>query len=63
MFVYIMRRQAWVLLVAAGWFACAIAMALSVASIGYYIAFAGFGLWVCMALPGWIMMRHAGRAG
>jgi hypothetical protein len=63
LFAYAMRRRAWFLLIAAGWFACAIAMALSVMSIGFYILFAGLGLWVCLALPGWIMMRHASQTG
>lgn len=59
LFAYAMRRRAWFLLIAAGWFGSAIAMALSVMSPGYFILFAGLGLWVCLALPGWIMMRQA----
>jgi hypothetical protein len=65
--VFVLQGLAWmfayIMLVAAGWFVCAVAMALSVASVGYFIAFAGFGLWVCMALPGWIMMRRSSGAG
>lgn len=63
LFAYAMRRRAWFLLIAAGWFVCAIAMALSVMSTGYFILFAGLGLWGCLALPGWIMMRHASQTG
>ncbi|HWD29316.1 MAG TPA: hypothetical protein VG387_19240 [Rhizomicrobium sp.] len=56
-FAYMMRRKAWHLIVALGWFACAIAMSLTVTAIGWYILFAGLGLWLCMALPGYAMLR------
>jgi len=59
LFTYAMRRRAWFLFIAAGWLGFAIAMALSVTSTGYYVLFGGAGLWLCLALPGWIMMRHA----
>jgi hypothetical protein len=58
----IVRRRGWHGLVAAGWFAAAMAMALCVQSVGYYILFAGLGLWTCMALPGWAMMRLSRRS-
>jgi uncharacterized membrane protein YjgN (DUF898 family) len=60
LFAFMMRRRSWLLLVALGWFACAVAMALTVTMLGYFIAAAGLGLWLCMALPGWIMLRRAG---
>jgi hypothetical protein len=56
-FAYMMRRKVWHLIVALGWFACAIAMSLTVTAIGWYILFAGLGLWLCMALPGYAMLR------
>jgi hypothetical protein len=62
LFAYTMRRRTWFALVAAGWFVCAVAMALSVMALGYYILFAGLGLWLCMALPGWHMMRRSAQA-
>ena len=62
LFAFMMRRQTWTALVAAGWFASAVAMALSVMAMGYFILFAGLGLWLCMALPGWAMMRNAARS-
>ncbi len=62
LFAYMMRRRAWLLLVAFGWFASAVAMAFSVMTSGYYILFAGLGLWLCMALPGWIVLRRDPRA-
>ncbi|HXC54478.1 MAG TPA: hypothetical protein VNU97_04225 [Rhizomicrobium sp.] len=61
LFAYMMRRRAWLLAVALGWFACAVAMAICVTALGYFILFAGAGLWVCMALPGWLMLRQAAR--
>jgi hypothetical protein len=61
-FAFVMRRRGWFAVVAAGWFLCAVAMALSIFTIGYFIAFAGLGLWLCMALPGWVMLRGARAA-
>jgi len=58
---FAIRRKGWFALVAVGWFAFAIAMAFNVTAIGYYILFAGVGIWVCMALPGWVMMRSAAK--
>ncbi len=63
LFAYAMRRRAWFLLIAAGCFGCAIAMALSVTSIVYFGLFVGLGLWLCMALPGFVMMRRVGQTG
>jgi hypothetical protein len=57
-FAYGMRKRLWYLAVAAGWGACAIAMALTVTHVGWYILFAGIGLWSCMALPGYLMLRN-----
>ncbi len=57
-FAFVMRRRVWFAAVAAAWFICAVAMALSIFTIGYFIAFAGLGLWLCMALPGWLMLRR-----
>jgi hypothetical protein len=56
-FAFVMRRRGWFAAVAAGWFASAVAMALSIATPGWFILFAGLGLWLCMALPGWLMLR------
>lgn len=62
LFAYMMRRRAWFAWVAFGWFAAAIGMALSVTALGYFILFAGLGLWACMALPGLAMLRQARKA-
>ena len=48
-------------MVARGWFGCAIAMGLTIDRLGYYVLFAGLGIWSCMALPGWLMMRSAAK--
>jgi hypothetical protein len=60
---FAMRRKPWPGLVAAGWFAFAIAMGLTTDRIGLYVLFCGLGIWTCMALPGWIMLRAPARAG
>ena len=59
LFAWMMRRRAWHGLVAFGWFVCALAMGFTVDNAPLYILFAGIGLWLCMALPGWLMLRHA----
>ena len=59
---YVIRRRGWLALVSAGWIVCGVAMALVVQSIGYYILIAGLGFLLCMALPGWVMIRLGRRA-
>lgn len=59
LFSFMMRKHGWHLAVALGWFATAVAMAVSVMSSAFYIFFAGAGLWFCMALPGWVILRNA----
>ncbi len=61
-FAYSMRKRLWHLAIAAGWGICAVAMALSVTTLSWYILFAGTGLWFCMALPGYAMIRAARTA-
>jgi hypothetical protein len=59
---FLLRRRAWLALVAAGWIACALAMAWSIDKTPYFIAAAGFGLIGCVLAPGFVMMRLARRA-
>ncbi|HVM99833.1 MAG TPA: hypothetical protein VMT68_06435 [Caulobacteraceae bacterium] len=59
MVAFAMRRRAWLALVAAGWLGFAIAMGLTTTQIGLYVLFCGLGIWLNMALPGWIMLRQA----
>ncbi len=60
-FAYGMRKRLWYLAVALGWGICAVAMAVTVTKLGWFILFAGIGLWFCMALPGYAMLRAARR--
>jgi hypothetical protein len=58
---YMMRRRAWLALVAGGWYATAVGLGLLVGRVdlGPYILLLGLALVVLMALPGWAMMRGA----
>lgn len=62
MVAWIMRRRAWLGLVAGGWFVFAIAMGLTTDRISLYLLFCGLGIWTCMALPGWLLLRGARKA-
>ena len=55
------RRRLWQGLVAGGWFATAIAMALCMTNMAAFTMVAGVGLLGFMAVPGAIMMRLARR--
>jgi hypothetical protein len=57
MVAFVLRRRAWLGLVAAGWFAFALAMGFTTDRIGLYLSFCGLGIWTCMALPGLLMLR------
>jgi hypothetical protein len=62
MVVYVMKRRAWHLAVAAGWIAAAIAMALTVADLAVYTLIGAAALWTCMAAPGFALIRGADHA-
>jgi hypothetical protein len=57
-----LRRRAWLGLLAAGWFATGIAMALCIQWMPGFIAFAGLALFAFMALPGYLMLRRTAGA-
>jgi hypothetical protein len=57
---FFLWRGGWRLAVALGWFAAAVGMAAGPGVAGF-IAIAGLGMLLLMALPGWIMMRTAGN--
>jgi hypothetical protein len=59
MIAYTLRHRVWMLLVALGWFAAGTAMAVFIEDIALFIAAAGAGLMLCMALPGWLLVRRA----
>lgn len=64
LFTFMMRRRGWHLAVAIGFFVTAVAGALAIpTSIGLFILFLGIGMWGCMALPGWLILRNARAAG
>lgn len=53
-----MRRRAWVGLVALGWFAAGIGMAVFIDNMVGFLAFGALGVFGCMAIPGFHMMRQ-----
>jgi hypothetical protein len=53
-----LRRRAWLLVVAAGWFATSLAMAISIENIAGYVIAAGVGMFGFMLVPGAVMMRR-----
>lgn len=54
-----LRRRAWQLLIGLGWFAAAIAMALSLGTMRWFALIAGASLIGLMAIPGAVIMRLA----
>ena len=55
-------RRTWLSFVAFGWFAATVALGVAVfADIGLYLLVLGVALFVCMALPGWLIWRSAHR--
>jgi hypothetical protein len=59
---YRLRQQAWFGVLAAGWFAIGIAMALCIQWIPAFVALAAVGLIGGMALPGYLMLRRTAGA-
>jgi len=57
MAAWTLRRRGWMGLVGAGWFATAIAMGIYIPNMAGYLAALFAGLVLCMALPGYAMMR------
>jgi hypothetical protein len=55
---YMLRRKPWLGLVALGWFCVGVAMAVFVDNMVGYVAAAGVGISVFMALPGFHLMRQ-----
>jgi hypothetical protein len=56
---FLFRRKAWMALIAIGWFASGIALGLLLDNITAYLAVCAAALFLCMALPGWIMIRQS----
>jgi hypothetical protein len=56
---YLMRRKVWMAWTGLGWFAAGTALGLILdRSIAGYLAVCAATLFLCMALPGWIMLRQ-----
>jgi hypothetical protein len=55
---FLIRRKGWMALTALGWFASGIALGLLLHNITAYLAVCAAALFLCMALPGWIMIRQ-----
>jgi hypothetical protein len=58
---FLMRRKPWMAWTGLGWFASGTALGLLLTDITAYLAICTAALFLCMALPGWIMIRQ-GRA-
>jgi hypothetical protein len=56
--MFMLRRRAWIGLVAATWFVCALGMGWGIGDLTMFAVFASLGLLFGMALPGaWLMTR------
>lgn len=53
------RRYPWFLAISAGWFATALAMAVSIPNLAAFVAITGLGMLAFMLIPGWVMMRRS----
>jgi hypothetical protein len=59
---YLLRRRAWLGIVALGWTLTSIAMAFNLGETLTFLALIAAGILFCMALPGFVMMRLAREA-
>ena len=59
---YMLRRKTWFAVVALGWFATGIGMALAIKTLGAFIFIAALGFFAFMVIPGFVMMRQARAA-
>ncbi|MEO8115745.1 MAG: hypothetical protein ABI655_15255 [Phenylobacterium sp.] len=59
--VFMLRRRAWLGVVAAGWFATGLAMAAAIPQPSYFIIAAGVGMFAFMLVPGAVLMRLTRR--
>jgi hypothetical protein len=60
---FLLRRKAWMAWTGFGWFASGIALGLLLNNITAYLAVCCAALFLCMALPGWIILRQARAEG
>lgn len=58
------QQRAWLLFVAIGWFVTTVALGVALyIDIATFLLILGVALFICMALPGWIIWRGAKKAG
>jgi len=62
MVAFMLRRRAWLGVVATGWFAVGVAMAIFIENMVGFVAAATVGIVCFMLLPGYYLMRHGHRA-
>lgn len=55
---YMIRRKLWLAAVSAGWFLTAIALGFLIRDTANYLFVFGIALFLLMAVPGYVMMRH-----
>ncbi len=56
----IIRRRAWYGLTAVGWFVSTVVLSFFIDQPAHYVLILGVGLLLCMALPGYVMLRSPG---
>jgi hypothetical protein len=61
MVAFMLRRRAWLGVVAIGWFAVGVAMAIFIENLADYLAAATVGILCFMLIPGLYLLRQAGR--
>jgi hypothetical protein len=59
---WVIQKRAWLGVVSLGWFATTIACGLLIDQIAYFMLTLGISLLVCMAVPGYVMIRAAKAA-
>lgn len=59
--IFMLRKRAWMALVAIGWLASGVALGMLIHRADLYLLIASFGLFAFMAAPGFFMMRQAMR--
>jgi hypothetical protein len=62
MVAWLVKRQAFSAILSVGWFVTGVAAGLTIGNLGAFILVLGLGLWLFMALPGYLMIRDAKTA-
>jgi len=59
---WVILKRAWILFTALGWFAATVGLGVVIGDGGAYLFILSATLFLCMALPGWVIWRGAKRA-